>query len=300
MVCLESVGSNCYNRNKMNVKTVDQLIASSQPQGRLWRGPTLILLGLSILLGAVWADPGLLPVRGSVSWLLPQLLLLAIFLLIIHDTIRQRRANQLMQTVFEAVQLQQWPQARDSLSLLLRSPIRRPMARIQSLLALAAVTDADHEYEASQRIYEHILEQGLGSPIQQHTAQVALGATMLRTGQTADAVTLIDRLLLQDLPEPLRAQVELLTLFREVVMGHTHESVTRAEDRVALFRTHLSTRAGYGYALLAAAFERANQPEAARRYWRDATLLVPAKELVNRFGELEPIANRYPAVEYPL
>jgi len=174
------------------------------------------------------------------------------------------------------------------------------MARIQSLLALAAVTDADHEYEASQRIYEHILEEGLASPIQRHTAQVALGVTMLRTGQTADAVTLIDRLVLQDLPEPLRAQVELLALLREVVMGHTHESVTRADERVKLFRAHLGTRAGFGYALLAAAFERANQPDAARRYWHDATLLVPVKELVNRFGELEPIANRYPAVEYPL
>ena len=123
---------------------------------------------------------------------------------------------------------------------------------------------------------------------------------MLRTGQTADAVTLIDRLILQDLPGPLRAQVELLALFREVVMGHTHESVTRAEERVTLFRTHLSTRAGFGYALLAVAFERADQPAVARRYWHDATLLVPVKELVKRFGELEPIADRYPAVEYPL
>ena len=284
----------------MNIETVNQLIASSQPQSRLWRGPTLILLGLSILLGAVWADPGLLPLNGSTSWMLPQCLLLAIFVLIIHDAIRQRRADQLMQAVFEAVQLQQWAQARESLSLLLRSPIRRPMARTQSLLALAAVTDADHEYEASQRIYEHILEEGHASPIQQHTAQVALGATMLRTGQTTDAVTLIDRLILQDLPDPLRAQVELLALFREVVMGHTHESISRAEDRATMFRTHLGTRAGYGYALLAAAFERANQPDTARRYWRDATLLVPVKELVDRFSELEPIANRYPAVEYPL
>ena len=284
----------------MNVETVNQLIASSQPQSRLWRGPTLILLGLSILLGAVWADPGLLRLSGSASWMLPQLLLIAIFILIVRDAIRQRRADQLMRAVFEAVQLHHWAQARESLNLLLRSPIRRPVARAQSLLALAAVTDADHEYEASQRIYEHILEEGLASPIQKHTAQVALGATMLRTGQTADAVTLIDRLILQDLPGPLRAQVELLALFREVVMGHTHESITRAEERVTLFRTHLSTRAGFGYALLAAAFELADQPAVARRYWHDATLLVPVKELVKRFGELEPIADRYPAVEYPL
>jgi len=291
---------NCYNQKKMNVETVNQLIASSQPQGRLWRGPTLILLGLSILLGAVWADPGLLPISGSASWLLPQVLLIVIFVLIIRDILRQRRMDQHMQLIFEAVQLKQWTEARESLSKLLRSSIRRPLARIQSLLALAAVTDANHEYEASQRIYEHILEQAIASPLQRHTAQVALGATMLRTGQTADAVSLIDRLLLQDLPEPLRAHVELLALFREVVMGHTHESVSRAEDRVTLFRAHLGTRAGFGYALLAAAFERAHRPDAAQRYWHDATLLVPVKELVDRFGELEPIADRYPAVEYPL
>jgi hypothetical protein len=186
------------------------------------------------------------------------------------------------------------------LTVLLGSPIRRPTLRAQSLLALAALVESESQYDASQRICEYLLGSGIGNALQRHMAEVTLGAALLRNGQTADAVALIDRLKLQNLPEVLKAQVELLALFREVIMGHPDESVRRADERRALFRTHLSTHAGHGYALLAAAFDRMQQPEAAGRYWHDATLLVPRQELLRRFSNLKDVAERYPAVEYPL
>ncbi len=174
------------------------------------------------------------------------------------------------------------------------------MIRTQSLLALAVVAETDQHYEASQRIYEHILEIGIGGPLQRHSAEVALAAAMLRNGQTTDAVTLINRLSLQNLPEPLKAQVELLTLLREIMMGHGDEAVLRVDQRKELFRCHLSTRAAYGYALFAAAFDRVRRPEAAGRWWHDATLLMTVPELLRWCPELKTVAGRYPAVESPL
>jgi hypothetical protein len=105
-------------------------------------------------------------------------------------------------------------------------------------------------------------------------------------------VALIDRLSAQNLPGPMRAQVELLALFREVVLGHAHETLGQAAERRELFRAYLDTRAGYGYALLAAAYDRANRSEEARKYWHDATAAGSAQDLTDRFAELAPIAKR--------
>lgn len=284
----------------MDLSTVDRLIRTSEPAGGFWRGPTLILLGLSVLLGAIWANPGLLPAGQTLGYILPQCLLIAILAVMYRDNRNRRRSTRLLEEAMEAVQLQDWDTAAGALTELLRSPIRHSLFRTQSLLALAAVAEREQQHEASQRVCEYILESGIGSPLQRHSAEVALGAALLRNGQTTDAVNLIDRLTAQSLPEPLKAQVELLSLFREIAMGHADESVRRADERRTLFRTHLGTRAGWGYALLAAAFDRINQPESAARYWHDATLLMSPADLLRLCPELKTVAGRYSAAESPL
>ena len=284
----------------LTVETVETLIASSRPRSGIFRGPNLVLLGLSMLLGASLANSNLFTDGGLWSWLFPQILLIVLFALMIRSTYQQRRMGQLMLGAFEAVQLRENQQARELLGRLLRHPIQPPPARAESLLALAAVAEADHAYDVSQHIYESLMAENIADPIQLHTTRVALAAAMLRTGQTTDAVQLIDRLERADVPEPLRAQVELLTLFRAVTMGQTQPELARAQERRRLFRLYLSTRAGYGYGLLAVMFDRADQPELARRTWRDATLLVDPKELLSRFAELKPVAAKYPAAEMKL
>ena len=122
---------------------------------------------------------------------------------------------------------------------------------------------------------------------------------MLRTGQTTDAVGLIDRLEREELPGSLKAHIEMLALLREITMGHARERLDRAEARRELFRRHLGTRAAYGYALLAAAFDAAGDAAQAVRYWRDATMLLPAVELTGRFAEIRKLAAKYPAASIP-
>jgi hypothetical protein len=284
----------------MDLQTVDNLIRSSEPTRRLWRGPTLALMGLSLLLGALWADPKLLPAGKLIAYILPQCLLIAILGVMLWDNRQKQRIGRMLDETMEAVHLQDWPRARAALSDLLGSPIRQAVVRTQSLLALAVVAETDQHYDASQRICEYILQTGIGGPLQRHTAEVALAAAMLRNGQTTDAVTLINRLSLQSLPDLLKAQVELLSLFREIVMGHADEAVRLVDQRRDLFRAHLSTRAAYGYALLAAAFDRVRQSDAAGQWWHDATILMTVPELLRWFPELKTIAGRYPAVESPL
>jgi tetratricopeptide (TPR) repeat protein len=282
----------------VTLETAEQLILSSRPRGGLIRGPMFVLLGLSVLLGALAGDSNL-PPNSWWTWLVPQVILIALAGIMYYSVRRQKELARYLQESVEAVQLKQWPQAWDTLNRLLRRPVPHPTARAESLLALAAVAEASDSFEVSQRIYEHMLEERQADPLQLHTARVGLGAAMLRTGQTTDAVGLINRLEREELPGSLKAHTELLALYRELTMGHAADRLDRAEERRGLFRRYMGSRAGYGYALLAAAFDVAGNTEKAARCWLDATMLLPASELVRRFGELKPLASKYIATKVP-
>jgi len=293
-------GGKATNADMVTIQSVGRLIQTSRARPGL-RGGGLALLGLSMLLGALLADPGLLGIGPRWGGVIAQLLLLTIFGLLARWAWRQRQLSRQLVQVFEAVQLQRWPQVEPMLEGILSGPIRHAQARCELLLSLATLAEAEHEYDAAQRALEAVLEEQRGDALQLHTARVELAAVMFRTGQTSDAVAMIDRLTRAEIPEPLKAQVELVALFRELVMGQTADNLGAAGERRRLFREHLSTRAAYGYGLLAAAFDRANQPDEAGRYWHDATLLVRPEKLLGQFEELKDVAARYPrAEEVPL
>lgn len=276
----------------------EKLIQASRPPRGL-HGSRMVLLGIGLLLGATLARPEILGQLGLPGWVWAHLVLLIVLFLMLWVGLRQRAQGQLMLSAFEGLQLQEWDKARDSLMRLLTRPVRHASARAEALIGLGSLAEIGHSYEVAQRIYESILSEAAANPVQLVMARMALSATLLRTGQTTDAVEMIDRLGRTSLPNSMKAHVELVTLFREVVMGQAADTIDKADYRRGLFREHLGTRAAYGYALLAAAYDRAGQSEVARQYWHDATLLIHARTLVERFRELAPLAARYPATEHP-
>jgi len=283
----------------ITMDTAERLIRLSRPPRGL-HGSRMVLLGLGLLLAAALAHPGFIAQTGMPTWVWPHVLLLAILAVILTIAIRQRAQSRLMLVAFENLQLQEWDRARENLTRLLARPVRHAPARAEALMGLGGLAEIGRHYDVAQRVYEAILNEASANPVQLLMARVALAATMFRTGQTADAVEMIDRLDRTSLPDSLRTHVELVSLFREVVMGQGGSGLDKAEHRRDLFRRYLSTRAGYGYGLLAAAYDHAQRGDMARKYWTDATLLISEKTLVERFHELEPMAARYPAVEHVL
>jgi tetratricopeptide (TPR) repeat protein len=279
--------------------TAERLVRLSRPPRGL-RGSRMVLLGLGLLLGAALARPEFLARAGIPTWIWPHVLLLAALVMILVIAIRQRTQARLVLAAFESLQLQEWEQARENLTRLLARPVRHAPARAEALMGLGGLAEIGRHYDVAQRVYEAILSEASANPVQLLMARMALAAAMFRTGQTADAVDMIDRLDRTSLPESLKAHVELVSLFREVVMGQGGSGLDKAEYRRDLFRRYLSTRAGYGYGLLAAAYDHAQRGDMARKCWEDATLLIREKTLVERFQELEPMAARYSAVEHVL
>jgi len=284
----------------ISLETARELMERSRTRATWLSRQTFWLLLLGIVLGGLLASPGWLSGSRFVQVLLPQFVLICIILWVYSRTQRQRRIAAMVSAAWGAIQLKDWTQAEAVITKLLRRPIQPVFVRAQSLMALAAVAENQKQYDVSQHILETVLQEPNADASVLYAARVALAGTLLRNSQLTDAVSMIDKLVRMELPPALRAQVELLNLFRLVLMGQTQEAVAGAEERRALFRRHLSTRAGYGYALLSAAFDRSGQTDRAAELWRDATLLIRPAEIVDRFGEVRSVAAKYPSTEWPL
>lgn len=286
----------------LTAQAIEELVRRSQPRGRLgsMRLPLYVVSGVAI--GVLLASPGLLGLPSWCSNLAPLVLVLWVVGLGRWELRRQIRQARRWTRAHEAVLQEQWPAACDALTDLLSKPVDNPGLRAQGLLGLAAVTDHCEDYRSSQVIYELLVEDPTTQPIQRHTAAVGLAAAMLRNDELTDAVALIDRLSrsAREAPKPWRAQVELLCLFREAVMGQYDDILATSQERAELFRDGLSARSGYGYALLALGHHRRGLSEQAERFWQDATLLIPADKLRRRFPMLSELDRAYPSCETPL
>ncbi|MFQ5490221.1 MAG: hypothetical protein ACE5GE_05820 [Phycisphaerae bacterium] len=284
----------------MTTAQARQLIASSRPRRRLHAFRLGAMLASGILIGVILANPAALALPSVASRIAP---LVAGLTIVAVARTAQRRSQRLVERwtqAHEAVLLEDWPTADRSFSRMLANPVNDPSLRTQGLLGLAAVADHHHDYETSQILYGQVLHEHLGHYAQLQTAAIGMAASMLRTENLTGAVELIDALQRQNLPRPWKAHVELLRLFREVVMGQYDDLLEAAEDRRDLFRSCLSTRSGYGYGLMALGFHRRGHTRQAGDLWGDATLLVAPARLVDRFPQLAELAEQYPPTEVPL
>jgi hypothetical protein len=277
-----------------------KLIERSRPRRRLAGGQLPLLVLVGVLLGVVLA--------GSTSPHLPPLVTpaLAVMLAVLLVAVTRWRVKRQQlralrwKRAHEAVLLEEWASARQRLADMLSQPVDSTTVRTQGLLGLAAVADHCHQYQSSQLLYEEVLKSGAGQPAQLHAAAIGLAVAMLRNEELTSAVQLIDQLTRQDWPRSWKAHLELVRLFREVVMGQYDDVLASADSRRELFRECLSTRSGYGYGLMALGYHRRGRADLAGRLWHDATLLIAADKLLDRFPMLSELADQYPACKVPL
>ena len=213
---------------------------------------------------------------------------------------RQRQRRRLLREASEHAQLEAWDALGGSLGEAMQRPIQSPHDRCQAFMLLAAGVEHDRDYDVAAQIYERLLLDRIGDGYQLQQAQLALSDATLRNDQLTDAVRMLDRLEKIPMPAALRAVYGLIRLYQRVFMGHNADAAEDLSDQRSLFRRYLSTRAGYGYGLLAAALHHLGRHTEAGELWRDATTLVPAARLVREYDLLAPLAKAYRAVEHPL
>lgn len=238
--------------------------------------------------------------EGRAVFLIPWVLLLVLMGLSWRRARRHRLIGAAIASTWDDAQLENWDAVETAIPHLINKSIRSDSDRGRILVILAATAERQKSYDAAAHIYEQLLRERIGDAPLLQQAQLALASAKLRNEELADAVDLLDRLQKIEMPASLRAIYEVIRLHQQVFMGHDQDAVADIDDRIALFRRHLSTRAGFAYALVAAAFHRLGRPEPAQRYWNDATMLVSPQKILERFEITKDVSHHYKPAERPL
>lgn len=262
----------------------------------------MLVLAGSLALAALL--PGLRERAGSrlrgIEYVVPWLVLTLVLGAGWITAKRVRAARRLVSKALEHAQLEEW----DALARVLNSAMSRPIRGLSErgnvLFMHGALLEHRGRYDLAARTYERMLMERIGDGYLLQNAQLCLAYCKVRAQELTDAVRMIERLEQVQMPDSLRARYEWIRLFQRVFMGHDRDALENLHDRIALFRRHLSTRAGFPYALVASALHRQGRRAEAAKYWADATTLIPADRLMNEYVVCRETGVSYPAVEHCL
>lgn len=284
----------------LDAQSIEERFAASEPSRRELYLLYALVMAIIVTLMVLPTYGDRLGVPNAAGVLL--LVVLVVLLASVGYSVgrRQRQCRSRIIAAWEHAKLGQWGQAAPILDGLLRGPIRSPADRAEAFLLLAAALENVERHDLAGQVYETLAFQRIGTPTQVHQAQIALAASKIRTQELTDAVNLLAHLEAVQMPEGLRAALDLARLFQQVFMGHCDDAIQDLPKRRELFRRQLSTQAAYGYGLLAAAMHGLGRREEASQLWRDATTLIAADKLVKEYSCLVPIARGYPPMERPL
>ncbi|MBV8780637.1 MAG: hypothetical protein JO353_04505 [Phycisphaerae bacterium] len=95
------------------------------------------------------------------------------------------------------------------------------------------------------------------------------------------------------------AGLTLVELYRDVKTGHPAEAIEMFNENLPVLREQLGHRLADAYVLVARAYDQANQPEQAARFYASATMLAPAQELHRRYPEVAALAAKYTPTAAP-
>jgi tetratricopeptide (TPR) repeat protein len=288
----------------MAVRPIDETMiqerfSATQPRRA---GPALLQFLLTAAITAVLATVMLgrrFGLPESFAGAAPAILVGALVLLAWRSGRRRRSCRSRLQRAWAHLQLGRPAEAAEELEAAMRRPLPPP-ERSEAFMLLADLAERQGQYHSAARIYERLLDDPATEDPQRQEAQIALAAAKLRNEELTDALQILDRLARTEMGPAMKAAFELVRLFQQVFMGQFDDALAAFEERRRQFRRHLSTRAAYGYALLAAALDQAGRAPEAGRLWQDATTLLAPDELLREYRFLGPVGARYPATERPL
>jgi len=259
-----------------------------------------IALGLGLLaVGAMMLSAGrgrLAGIAALITWTL----IAALAGLMFFSSRRHYRLARCIEEADCLVRLRDWPAALVRLTQAAALGRRSEPARAAAVTYLGEIALWARHYDLAERAFEQAvqMEAWLNRDLKCR-AQIGLIEAKLRSDQLTYVADAIAHMKQQDLPDLYKAKVMLLQCAHRLYTGHADEVATQAADLAEDFRKHLSTDAGYGYGLLAAALDATGQATAAARYWADATLLIKAESLTQRYPETQSVAGKFAPTKWP-
>jgi tetratricopeptide (TPR) repeat protein len=202
---------------------------------------------------------------------------------------------------------------------IMSGPMRIDQHRLRAMVLLATTLARCGRFEDALAIYNQLVEvERVAGP---SGAMVKMGRAMamLQTDHLYDADRAINdlrRLIdrggageeLQQLepdapvipPDALSiSALRLVELYRDVKTGHADEAIKLFESNLPLMTTGLGHRVGEAYALVAVAYDRLGNTDAARARFLDGTALQGVGDILNRYPEVRPLITKYAPTPVP-
>lgn len=211
---------------------------------------------------------------------------------------RQRGEMQQLEAIAELVQLRRWPEAAFVLRGMLSEPTRTPAARVQGLIFLSAVLARYHRFADAIAVQEHLLDHVNLDDSTAHALRLGRAMAMLREDRLFDADRAIAELrrIKQGAPS---AGLALVEIYRDVKTGHPDEAIDMFDSTLPAMRDQLGHRVGDAWALVARAYDLLGRDAEARRAFERATALGPVVELLRRYPEVAPLAEKFAPASAP-
>jgi tetratricopeptide (TPR) repeat protein len=212
---------------------------------------------------------------------------------------RLREGRAMVEAAGELVQLRRWPQAGLVLEQVLSEPTPTHALRGQALLYLASVLSRYHRFNDAIAVQDHLLDSTLLDGPLAYAVRLGRAMAMLREDHLFDADRALSELRrLEGTGES--AGLALVEIYRDVKTGHPDEAIDLFETKLPVLRDQLAHRVADSYALAARAYDLRSREAEARDAWAKATLLAPPGELLRRYPEVTPVAEKYPATPAPV
>lgn len=257
---------------------------------------------------AVWAPllalGGLLAVvmvvGGVAAMLLPWLALVGLFCYMLWRVRRARTLEQRVTQAQEMAMLRRYGPALKHAWRLVPMAVAAPGLYLRALTLMAHCLEQVKAYEQAIACFDALLEalpreHAGATHLRVHRAMAALGAERLLDAD--DELRSVRGVLAEQNQPAVTALYRLAELLQLVRTGHYDDALPGADDLLDELRP-LGVEAGYGHALLALCYRESRSDRAteapshgalATLWWRRATTLLPAAELVDRFPEVAPL-----------
>ncbi|MFH1418365.1 MAG: hypothetical protein ABII12_08795 [Planctomycetota bacterium] len=282
----------------LDAATIEAWLSATQPRRVSLYGSYALLMAAVLGFMALLVLGPRLGLSQTVCTLVPLVLLAGFVVVAWFQGRRHQWCGRAVLAASQHLQLEERDAARAELEEIMRGSIRSISDRGEAFLLVAALAEAENRYDVAARVYESLLIRRIGDATQLQRAQIALAEAKLRNEELTDAVHMIGRLEQLPMPQAMRTTLDLVRLFQQVFMGHAEDAVRNIEERRSMYRRFLSTRAAYGYGLLAAALHALGRHDEAAKLWRDATTLMTTDRLIAAYDVLAPLARAYDAQEH--
>jgi tetratricopeptide (TPR) repeat protein len=166
------------------------------------------------------------------------------------------------------------------------------------LVYLASVLSRYHRFDDAIKVHDHLIEHELTDAATAFGVRAGRAMAMLREDHLFDADRAISEMRRLDSSRE-SATLALVEIYRDVKTGHPDEAIDLFETRLPSLRDQLGHRVADAYALVSRAYHLRGREAEARDAWAKATVLAPPVELVRRYPEVTPVAEKYPTTPAP-